>query len=714
MGELKERMLKRDKDLAEGRYPPLELHEQDAVKWEVLYTRLLGIVQEGRETGRLISASPTVREFGECVFCIFTPEGEVAAFSRGILLHFASFAATIKWMLANDYEEEPGIRDGDIFCNNDPVIGGAHSADVATLMPVFYKGRLAAWVGGLTHVMEVGGTEPGGTSPSAMSRYDDGLMFPAQKVGENDRFFNYYHINVSRNTRDGSWWILDDLAKLGGCTKMKKALIDLIDEYGLDYYEKAVYEMIEEGRRFAVNKIKTVFFPGTYRTVNFYDILNAEQPVRFHKDYYIHQPLEMTVTKDGELTLDYDGLSSPGYHSNNSSLICARGLHIYQLLQEVLYDGLFNSGVVQGLELKFPEDSVLNPGIQYACSVWATAKTSAGGCFQRAMSRAYFAKGFREEGFASKAITSAVFAGGVDENDRLFSVSNFEMNSSGGPAMSNKDGMDAANSVWNPEAQLSDIEPFEPIWPLKWLGRGVQTDGGGYGKHRGGATIASLYVIEPPAKFVESGAFMSGDKVFLSAGTMGGYPAPARYRYTMRDTNFAEAAEKQLPLPHEEGDPTDPDFARLLEGRLVRTSGQSASVEFKRYDLIYQTSGGGGGWGDPLERDPEVVVRELNDGLIFASSAEKVYGVVANRVSDEDPYVLDGARTAERRNQIRKERLARAVPTGEFLSKEREKVVAGDFAPIVKEMYNDSFSNSPRFLKEYREFWDLPDTFAGF
>ena len=101
---------------------------------------------------------------------------------------------------------------------------------------------------------------------------------------------------------------------------MKQALLNLIDEYGIDYYEKAVYEMIEEGRRFAINKIKAVLFPGTYRTVNFYDILNAEQPLRFQKDYYIHEPLEMTVTKSGELTLDYDGLSSPGYHSNNSSL----------------------------------------------------------------------------------------------------------------------------------------------------------------------------------------------------------------------------------------------------------------------------------------------------------------------------------------------------------------------------------------------------------
>ena len=60
------------------------------------------------------------------------------------------------------------------------------------------------------------------------------------------------------------------------------------------------------------------------------------------------------------------------------------------------------------------------------------------------------------------------------------------------------------------------------------------------------------------------------------------------------------------------------------------------------------------------------------------------------------------------------ERLAKAIPTKEYLAKARKDVVAGNFAPIVKEMYNDSFKNSPRFLKEYREFWDLPETFAGF
>ena len=714
MGRLKDRALLREDDISKGKRPPLVLKEQDPIKWEVLYTRLLGIVQEGRETARLISASPTVREFGECVFCVFTPEGEVVAFSRGILLHFASFTATIKWMLNNDYEDDPGIKDGDLFCNNDPQIGGAHSADVATLMPIFHKGQLVAWVGGLTHVMEVGGTEPGGTPPSALSRYDDGLMVTAQKVGENDKFFRDYHIMVSRNTRDGKWWIIDDLAKLGGMVKMKKALLDVIEEYGIDYYEKATYEMIEEGRRFAINKIKTVLFPGTYRSVGFYDVLNSEQPVRFQKDHFIHFPLKMTVTRDGEVTLDYDGLSSPGYHANNASLICATGLHIYQLLQEVLYDGMFNAGLVQALKLNIPENTVLNPGIQYACSCWVSAMVAAGSCFQRALSRAYYAKGFREEGLSGKAITASVFAGGVDQNDRLFSIVNFEMNCSGAAASSNKDGLDAANSVWNPEVNLSDCEPFEPIWPLKWLGRGLQADGGGFGKHRGGASIASLYVIEPPVKFIESGCYMSGDRVFASAGTMGGYPAPARYRYTQVGTDFADAVERKLPLPHEEGDPANPDLSRLLKGSLRRGSGQSASVQFKQYDLIYHASGGGGGWGDPLERSPATVVQEVNEGLTTIATAENVYGVAAVNTSKNGHWTLDADKTAALRAEIRSKRLNRAVPAKAYIEKERGKLMEGNLAPIVKEMYNDGFNKSARLLNEFKQFWNMPDAFVGF
>lgn len=710
MGKVLESLKKRKSDLAAGRYPEIVLKQKDPVKWNVLYWRLLGIVAEGRETARLISASPTVREFGECVFAIFTPEGESVAFSRGILLHMASMGSSIQWMLENGYEEDPGFHPGDIFYNNDPTIGGAHSADQAVLLPVFYGGELVAWVGGLTHCMETGSTEPGGQAPSALSRYDDGQMVPCMKVGSNDRFDRCYQIMVERNTRDGRWWILDDRAKLAGCLKMRDALISLIDEYGVDYYKQAVVEMIEEGRRAAVAKIKQVLFPGRYRMPAFYDVPFGDQKLRLADDYLMHIPCEMIVGADGKLTFSYEGASSPGFHSNNASFPCTLGNHIYTLLQDVLYDTMFNNGLAYAFELNVPENSVLNPDIQYACSVWLAAISAIIGGVTPCLARAYYAMGYREEGFASKACTGAMFTGGIDQFGKQFAAFNFEYNSSGMGASSNMDGLFASNAMWNPESNLSDVEVFERIWPLIWLGRGIQVDGGGFGKYQGGASIASLYVVEHDVKYVESGCVASGDKVFTSPGLMGGYPAAARYRLCLKDTDYPDRVKNKLPLPHSEGDdPSNPEFAQLVKGTLVRSPAQSPSTLFKRYDIIYQSSGGGGGWGDPIERDPEKVKVAVDEGITSRRTAEKVYGVVFDGAGN-----VDKEKTAAKREQIRNERKARGIPVKEYMEAERKRILAGDVPPLPKKMYNDCFSRSERFRQEFIEFWQLPQDFMGF
>jgi acetone carboxylase alpha subunit len=711
MGKLKERLLKREKDMVEERWPELKLLKEDPIKWELLYYRFLGMVAEGRETARMISASPTVREFGECVFGLFNPEGESIAFSRGILLHMASMGSSVKWMLKNDYEEVVGIKEGDIFYNNDPDIGGAHSADQAVLLPIFYKGELVAWIGGLTHCMEVGSTEPGGISPSAISRYDDGQMVPCMKVGVNNQFNPDFHIMVSRNVRDGRWWILDDRAKLAGCLRMKDSLFEAIESVGIDYFERACYEMIESGRQFAVNKFKTVFFPGRYRSAGFYDVCNASQPVRIPIDQLIITPCEMNIHKDGRLDIDYDGSSSSGYHSNNSSFACTLGNHVFTFIQDCLYDGFFNQGLVYSINLNVPRGSCLNPEIDKACCMWQTACQAMAACVTPSLSHAYFAKGFREEGMAGKAQTSAMFAGGIDRDGQRFAGLNFEANTSGSPAQCSHDGLHAANAVWNPEVNMSDCETFEHIWPLMWLGRGLWKDGGGYGKHRGGSGVESLYVIEHEPLHIESGSVGSGDGVFTAPGLFGGYPAPSRYRYCYIKTNYREVVQKQMPLPHREGDdPTNPDFVKLMKGELLRTPGQSASRLFGNYDLIHQETGGGGGWGDPLDRPVEEIEKDLVDEIISERTARVVYCVAI----DPETKKIDPEKTRELREAARKTRLRSGIPVEEFIKAQREKILRKDISEICKRTYNDCFKNSSKFLREFKECWGLPEEFEGF
>ncbi|MGI5912744.1 MAG: hydantoinase B/oxoprolinase family protein [Syntrophomonadaceae bacterium] len=709
MGKLKERLAARLEKRRNKEYTPIVLRAEDPIKWEVTYWRLLGIVSEGREIARQISASPTVKEFGECVFCIFTPEGEAIGFSRGILLHMASMGVAIQWMYNMDYEDDPGFKDGDIFFNNDPNIGGAHSADQALLLPIFKNGELIAWIGGLTHCMEVGSTEPGAQAPSALTRYDDGQMIPCLRVGENDKFYRDFHVMIDRNVRDGKWWILDDKAKLAGCLKMKESLLALVDEIGLDYFNTIMYEMLEEGRRSAVNKFAKVMFPGTYRCSTFYDIPNGDpiQRCRIPEDVIEHTPLEMTVEADGHIIVDWDGVSAPGYHANNASFPCSLGNHIYAFLQDVVYDGMFNNGLEDSFELKIPENSYTNPDKEFACCAWEAAVQSMSALSQ-CISNSYYTMGYREEGISSQAMTGCLFAGGKDQYGNQFSVMNFEMTCSGMGAQSNLDGLHASHACWNPEANIADCEMLEHAWPLLWLGRGILKDGGGFGRKQGGSSVSSLYVVEHVDQ-LESGSYGSNDYTVWN-GMMGGYPAPARYRYCVIDTDYKERVDKQLPLPHGEGDdPTNPDFVKYLNGKLVRYPGQMSSDRFKRYSVLFMPGGGGGGWGDPLARDPEAVIYDIKMDFTSEWTAKNVYGIVW----DPDTMKVDYAATEAKRQEMKNQRLQRGIPTKEYYEKERAKVLAGDIPPIPKKCLNECLKRSEKFMKEYREFWQLDDSFQG-
>ena len=710
MGIFKEQLLYRNEARKLEQYTEIIELQKDPVKWEVAYWRLLGIVGEGREIARQISASPTVKEFGECVFSLFTPLGESIAFSRGILLHMASMGSSIQWMLRNDYEDDPGINEGDIFYNNDPQIGGAHAADQAVLLPFFYEGELVAWLGGLTHCMETGSTEPGGISPSALTRYDDGQMVPCQKVGRNYKFNRDFHIMVERNTRDGKWWILDDRAKLAACLKMRDSLTKLIDEIGVQYFKTVTMEMIEQGRKAALTKSKTVMFPGRYRTPVLYDTPFDQPRIRIPRDYLAHINGEMTVEADGHIIFDYDGTSSAGFYPNNSSYPCTNGQHIYTLLQDVFYDGMFNNGLEDAFTLKVREGACNAASIEFACSGFATAIASVGSSVTRNVAHSYFAMGYREEGFSNKAMTTPMSAGGVDQFGNQYGVLIFEMNCSGHGAMSNSDGLHAANAVWNPECNLSDAEMFEHVWPLMWLGRNILKDGGGYGRKQGGGCIESTFVVEHDIGFLESGANGSQDTVPLW-GIMGGYPAPTRYKYIMVDSDYYDKIHQFKPIPHSEGDdPSDPDFSKMLNGNLKLYPAQQPADQFNRYDIIHQTSGGGGGWGDPIERDPQSVIDDIKMHFTSEWTAKNVYCVAWN----QDTMEVDIPKTEEMRREMRKNRLNRGIPVSEYKQHIRNQILAGDIPKNPKETYNDCFKYSEKFLNEFRQYWSLDESFKGF
>ena len=141
------------------------MKDSDPLHFEKLFSRVRGGMVTARETALNISASPIVRELGEICFALYTPEGDNVALSTGIIVHVHTMSEAIKFMVRNGWEDNPEIRPGDIFANNQPTIGDVHNADVQTFVPIFNPenpGELLGWAGGVIHVMDIGASTPGG------------------------------------------------------------------------------------------------------------------------------------------------------------------------------------------------------------------------------------------------------------------------------------------------------------------------------------------------------------------------------------------------------------------------------------------------------------------------------------------------------------------------------------------------------------------------
>jgi N-methylhydantoinase B/oxoprolinase/acetone carboxylase alpha subunit len=704
---LRERLAASERRIqASGQYEAdLSLKESDPISFEVLFTRLLQTLTNAREVALSISASPSTREQGEIIFGLYTPEGDAVCLSTGLMIHVHTMSRAIKWMIENDYETLVGFEEGDYFFNNDSFIGGGHPSDQMLLTPLFYEGRLEGWVGGLTHVTETGAVEPGAMGSSFTSRFAEGLILPYVKIGSGDTLRKDLDILVDRGVRSSTSWLADNRAKLTGNMIVREKLKELIADVGLDFYRKICREYIEDTLRATREKVRRSLFPGRYREVAWRGVNLPGQ------ESLLHSPCELTITRDGRLELDYDGLPSARRQPFQATLPLFEGMLFNGLIQNVFYDLRYNDGTFLAVKLNVPLGSACNPGnIQLPTTLWGPAYGGMQACAQ-AVSRAYYARGYREEVHASGPLTSGNLAGGVDQYGRLFGSQCFEFASSGMYATSFMDGLDTAFSDFNAEGDMGDVEVWEQQMPQLWLAREIRRDGGGFGKFRGGNGIHSLYLI-PDGTDMEMGSFGS-PPIFSTAGLMGGYPAAPLRVWVGRNTSVSQLLSEGLDLPSGEGlNAATPDFVREVEADWEYVPGQNYPARpLPAGSLFSIVSGDGGGYGDPLERNPGAVLRDVLDGLSSERTALDVYGVVLTHDETQAVTGVDPGATASTREQRRRDRLARAISAAEYKARTRQRLLTGDIPAPARALYRDVLAFSPKWAEEFRAFWDLPEDY---
>ena len=600
--------------------------------------------------------------------------------------------------------------------NNDCSIGNVHPCDIATIVPIFWEGRLIGWVGGVTHVIDTGSVTPGSMSTGQTQRFGDGYMITCRKTGINDEPLRDWLHESQRSVRTPKYWILDEKTRIAGCHMIRDLVEEVIRADGIEAYEKFAYEVIEEGRRGLMSRIKAMTLPGKYRKVSFVDVPYKHEDVQvsnaFAKlDSIMHSPCEMTIKPDGKWRLDFEGASRWGWHTFNAHQVAFTSGIWVMMCQTLVPTQRINDGAYFATEFRLPKGTWCNPDDRRTGHAYAWHFLVSGwAALWRGLSQSYFSRGYLEEVNAGNANTSNwLQGGGINQDGEIHAVNSFEASSCGTGACAVKDGLNHAAAIWNPEGDMGDIEIWEMAEPLLYLGRNVKANSGGYGKYRGGCGFETLRMVwnaQDWTMFFMGNGYMNSDW-----GLMGGYPAATGYRFEAHKTGLENriAIGDSLPLGADL-DPSNPDYERHLDATAtVKRDKQCITTEdcYANHDLYLNYLRGGPGFGDPLDREPKAIEADLNQQFLLPEYARKVYGAVFSQDA-KGVFTVDAAATQARRAEIRQERLARALPTREWMKEERERIINKHAATQVQHMFATSFALSEKFTNQFKAFWNLP------
>lgn len=676
----------------------LAMKDSDPLHFEKLFSRVRGGMVTARETALNISASPIVRELGEICFALYTPEGDNVALSTGIIVHVHTMSEAIKYMVRNGWEDNPGIRPGDVFANNQPTIGDVHNADVQTFVPIFNpsdEGELLGWAGGVIHVMDIGASTPGGVPVGPTTRFDDGIDLHCMKIGENDTIAQWHNKRVSMQSRAPGLYLLDERTRLAGCHMIRDAVERLVLEEGDGPFKQFMREAIEDGRRDFKSRVRGLLVPGRYRSVGFNEARYANKmnlPKRAQRDMIMHGAYEAVVDRDGRWTTDLRGSSAWGWHSFNATPAAQQGMQWILFTQTLICNDKVNDGAYYATELLLTEGSWADLG-EAPCSSsfpWMPMFTTSVG-YLRAVSRALQSRGYIEEVVSTYTVPGNVAqGGGLDQYGQISGFMNFEIGAQGQGAKYILDGLDYGAAVFNPEGDMGDIEMWELVKPMVYLGRRIKPNTGGWGRHRGGSSFETLLLVNGTPDFEIENIGAGG--MLTAPGLFGGYPAPSAYVHNVFDSDiFEQAAEgKAYPV----GDVSGEEALMNAFGgtHQLEQDPYTMMIAVKTGDLYLSSGRGGGGLGDPLLRDEDRVEDDIAGGHVQRRWAERAYG-------------LGG------REGLMHQRLERARPAGEWWAEQRQRILDGALIDPVKVMFSESMRLEPRWAAEYRGFWDLPEDF---
>ena len=560
----------------------------DPITLEVIWSRLISVVDE--QAAALIHSSFTtvVREAGDLSAGVFDRSGNMIAQSvTGTPGHINTMANCVRNFVVPKHPID-SLRPGDTLITNDPWEASGHLFDLTIVSPVFHRGRGVAWFASTCHAVDIGGATMGG---DARSLYEEGLAIPLMKLfkaGEpNQELFEIIRANV----RVPDQVIGDIYAQEVGNRVGARKLIEMLEEYDLPDIEE-IAALILDRAESAVRAAIRALPDGSWRsriTIDGFD-----------------DPLDivcaLTVAGDA-LQVDYAGSSPQVDRGINVVLNYTHAYTTYTLMAALAPGIPNNEGAFRPIDVRAPLGSILNCRRPAPVS----ARHLIGHFVSQPLLTA-LAEVIPDQVIANgSAGLWNTMMDGMDKNGDEFAYIFFSAGGMG--AAHDRDGLSA--TAFPSGITGVPVEAIETAAPLLMRRRQLRPDSGGPGQFRGG--LGQEMELEIITGQNANHSCMYDRTGNPAAGLFGG-KAGAKGEVLLSDGG----------RPHP-------------KSHYVLRSGQRVTLKLP----------GGGGYGDPLSRDPLRVLEDLRQGYVTVAAAEKEYGVVI----DAENMIIDDEATAARRRR---------------------------------------------------------------
>jgi len=526
--------------------------------------------------------SPILCEAKDFVTGLYDADGNMLEQMENLPILAFSLAPVCKYII--DYYKGD-INEGDVFFHNDVFSMGNQNNDVAVYKPIFFDGDLVAWSAVKGHQADIGGNVAGGYNPNATEVWQEALRIPPIKVVEKGKLrkdiWNLIFANIRFDIVQH-----DMKAQMGACTIGERRMLDLVGKYGLESYldhKQALFEATRKMMQAEIRKVPNGVYHGEGKV--FYDgrHVGSEFTIR----------VKITV-EDEKITFDYGETDAQTNGFVNGTYTSSASATILTFLQMVNPDIPHNQGMVEPIEILIPEGTILNASYPKATTFGNHLCPPNADAIIRALSPA-----MPDRVTAGWNNLLCSLSTGEDAEKQDSYVDIFFMGMKGGSgAMQGADGYDHIGMIDASGGVLDqDYEMFEQQTPHLLIKHEYDMDSAGAGRWRGGLGTETVYKVGSDNTQVVT--FGDGD-FEPSFGLFGGLGG---------DLNL-------IRMTYPDGTEVVPRNKDLITGVPKGT-------------IYHQIAGGGGGYGDPADRDRATLAREVRDGVISAEKAAELYGFKA-------------------------------------------------------------------------------------